>query len=426
MLSIFRFLAVSLVGGLLVSHPVVAQDATPTALTQTQAIDEAMTNSPRMAAAAATVKAAQGGLQQAGVYANPSLGVESENIGGNGQYKGLDSAEITYGLSQPILLAGKVSAREEAAAKQLTIAQLDAAITRLDVQRDVKQAFATAVAAQESLHLADDALSIAQQELKSVSHRVAEAASPRIQKSKAEVTLATAEFNVEQARQDQVTARMQLATLLGRPVLHETLDASSFFAIGKPDNVDREAIERTPDMLRLRLMEERAKALLDIEKTNAVPDPVVNFGVRELRQTDDRAFVLGLSIPLPVMDSNRGNIAQARADVTRTASEQQAIRLELLQRHQVTNTALHTAYRKATSYSRTVLPAAEEAFRLARQGYGAGKFQYLEVLDAQRTLFGARVEYMASLRDYHIRKAELERLTTPYASKEKGEEHAQR
>lgn len=425
MLSVFRLFVASL-GVLLIPYLAVAQEPAPTALTQTQAIDEAMIHSPRMAAAAAAIEAAQGGLRQAGAYANPSLGVEGENIGGNGQYKGFDSAELTYGLSQPILLAGKVSAREEAAAKQLTIARLDAEMTRLDVRRDVEQAFATAVAAQESLRLAEDALSIARQELRSVSHRVAEAASPRIQKSKAEVTLATAEFNVEQARQDQATARMQLATLLGRPVLHGTLDASSFFAIGKPDAGEEAAIERTPDMLRLRLMEEHAQALLDIEKTNAVPDPVVNFGVRELRQTDDRAFVLGLSIPLPVMDSNRGNIVQARADMARTASEQQAIRLELLQRHQVARTALFTAYRKATSYSGTVLPAAEDAFRLARQGYSAGKFQYLEVLDAQRTLFGARVEYMASLRDYHMRKAELERLTAPYAAKEKGEEHAHR
>ena len=416
----FRY-AAPILGLLILSSPAYAQDGPPP-LTLTQAVDEAMTNSPRVASANATINAAKGGLRQAGAYANPSLGIEGENIGGNGQYKGFDSAEITYGLSQQIMLGGKVSAREEAATKQLTIAKLDAAITRLDVERDVKQAFATAVAAQESLRLSQDALSIAQQELKSVSRRVAEAASPLIQRSKAQVTLATAQFNVEQARQDEVAARTQLATLLGRPTLHETLDTSSFFDVSEPSNSKDDAVERTPDMLRLQLMEDRAKALLDIEKSNAVPDPVVSLGVRELRQTDDQAFVLGLSIPLPVMNSNRGNIAQARAEVTRTASDQQSARLELLQRYQVAKTALRTAFIKATSYNSTVLPAAEDAFKLSRQGYGAGKFQYLEVLDAQRTLFGARAEYMAALRDYHMRKAEVERLTTPHATKQtKGE-----
>ncbi len=395
--------------------------------TVTEAVEEALAKSPRVASADAAVNAAKGGRTQAGTMPNPGFGIEGENIGGSGAYKGFDSAEVTYGLSQQIELGGKRSARKDVADKRLSLAVFDAAITRLDVERDVKQAFATAIAAQESRRLAENALDISQQELKSVSHRVAEAASPLIQKSKAEVTLATAKFNVEQARQEQTVARNQLATLLGRPTIPETLDASSFFKVNEPVAASDEAIERTPDMLRLRLEEDRASALLDIEKAASMPDPVVSLGMRQLRATDDRAFVLGVSIPIPVMNSNRGNIDQARAEVVRTASDQQNARLILLQRYAAAKSSLHTAYIKATSYSSSVLPAAEEAFKLSRQGYGAGKFQYLEVLDAQRTLFDARAQYMGALRDYHLRTADLERLSTPFAPamKSKGDSDAQ-
>lgn len=426
MISLFRTITASMLWMLVCSTQAMAEREAPPMLTVTQAVDEALTHAPRVASADAGIKSAQGALAQADTSPNPSLGVEGENIGGNGQYTGFDSAEITYGLSQQIELGGKRSAREDAAKKQLTLAKLDAAIVRLDVERDVKQAFATAVAAQESLRLAEDALNIAQQEMKSVSRRVAEAASPLIQKSKAEVTLATATFNVEQARQEQAVARTQLATLLGRPAIHETLDAASFFEVSEPTVKEMDAVEQTPDMARLRMEQDRAEALLDVQKAGAIPDPTVSLGVRELRQTDDQAFVLGLSIPLPVMNSNRGNIAQARAEVTRTASDQQGQRLALLQRYSAARGALRTAYIKATSYSSTVLPAAEEAFKLSRQGYGAGKFQYLEVLDAQRTLFDARAQYMGALRDYHLRKADLERLSTPFAPamKSKGDSDA--
>ncbi|MES2985236.1 MAG: TolC family protein [Pseudomonadota bacterium] len=407
--------AAPVLGLLLLSNTALAQDGPPP-LTPTQAVDEALTHSPRVAAADAGIRSAEGGLAQADTSPNPSLGIEGENIGGNGPYNGFDSAELTYGLSQQIELGGKRSAREAAAKKQITIAELDATITRLDLARDVKQAFASAVAAQESLRLAEDALAIAREELKSVARRVAEAASPLIQKSKAEVTLATATFNVEQARQELSVARMQLATLLGRSQLTERLDTSSFFAVEETAAPQADAIERTPDMLRLRLHEDRAKALLDIEQAGAIPDPVVSLGVRQLRQTNDHAFVVGVSIPLPVMHSNSGNIASASAEVTRTASDQQTARLGLLQRYAAAISARRTAYVKATSYKTTVLPAAEQAFALSRQGYGAGKFQYLEVLDAQRTLFDARAQYVGALRDYHIRNAELERLGTPYES----------
>ncbi len=427
MTSVCRLLAVPLAGVLLFIQPALAQDGDgPTPLTQAQAVDEAMANSPRVASADAALKAARGLTDQADTSPNPTLDLQGSNLAGDGIYKQVDNSDqYFYGLSQQIELGGKRTARREAAQMQQRVAVLDAAIARLDVQRDVKQAFAAAVASQESLRLAEDALNIAHQELKSVSRRVAEAASPLIQKSKAEVTLATAKFSVEQARQEAALARTQLATLLGRSSLGETLDASSFFEVGNATADDTDAIERTPDMLRLRLMEDHAQALLDIEKAGAIPDPTINAGVSRLQETGDQAFFVGLSIPLPVMNSNRGNITAARAQVTRTASDQQAARLELLQRYQMAKTGLRTAYLKATSYNSTVLPAAEDAFKLSRQGYGAGKFQYLEVLDAQRTLFGARAEYMAALRDYHMRKAELERLTTPYTTKNtKGETDA--
>lgn len=420
MLLLLRRYAVPLVGALLLSQAAFALEATtPTPLTLAQAVDEAMANSPRVASANAKLKATKGLTAQADTSPNPTLDLQGTNLAGDGIYKQVDNSDqYFYGLSQQIELGGKRTARRQAAQKQQDVAKLDAAIAGLDVQRDVKQAFATAVAAQESQRLAKDALSIAQQELKSVSRRVAEAASPLIQKSKAEVTLATARFNVEQSRQEVASARTQLATLLGRSTLGETLDASLFFEVSDMAHDDEDSIERTPDMLRLRLMEDHAEALLDIEKAGAIPDPTINAGMSRLQETGDQAFVVGLSIPLPIMNSNRGNIAAARAEVTRTASDQQVARLDLLRRYSLAKSARHTAYVKAISYSGTVLPAAEEAFKLSRQGYGAGKFQYLEVLDAQRTLFDARAQYMAALRDYHLQVAELERLSTPYTKAE--------
>lgn len=396
------------------------------AFTLTQAVDEALANSPRVASSAAGIQAALGGLRQAGAMPNPALGIQGQNLGGSGVFKDVDnSAQLTYGLSQQIEMGGKRTARQNAAQQQLELAKLDDAVMRYNVTREVKVAFANAVAAQETVRLTEDALTIAQQELKSVSHRVAEAASPLIQKSKAEVSVATARFNVEQAKQELVTARSQLATQLGRSVLTERLDTSAFYSVAEPKAAQKEALDNSPDMLRLRIEEARVDALLDIEKAAAIPDPTVNLGVQQITENNDRAFMLGLSIPIPVLNSNQGNIAQARAEVSRTTSEQQAQRLALHQRFNEVKAALHTAYTKAVSYKATVMPAAEDAFALARQGYGAGKFQYLEVLDAQRTLFDSRAQYVSALRDYHTRQADLERLTTSYAPAErKGETDA--
>ena len=57
-----------------------------------------------------------------------------------------------------------------------------------------------------------------------------------------------------------------------------------------------------------------------------------------------------------------------------------------------------------------VVPAAELAYGAAREGYREGKFGFLEVLDAQRTLFEAKGQYIDALSEYHAARADTERL----------------
>jgi len=56
------------------------------------------------------------------------------------------------------------------------------------------------------------------------------------------------------------------------------------------------------------------------------------------------------------------------------------------------------------------LPGAQSAFDAATKGYQLGKFSFLEVLDAQRTLFQSRAQYLQALADYQRGYADIERL----------------
>jgi len=71
---------------------------------------------------------------------------------------------------------------------------------------------------------------------------------------------------------------------------------------------------------------------------------------------------------------------------------------------------LATAFTEATVLANDVVPGAQSAFDAATQGYQAGKFDYLDVLDAQRTLFEAKGQYVSSLAGYHKVRADVERL----------------
>jgi cobalt-zinc-cadmium efflux system outer membrane protein len=59
------------------------------------------------------------------------------------------------------------------------------------------------------------------------------------------------------------------------------------------------------------------------------------------------------------------------------------------------------------------LAAAQEAARIARVGYGQGKFGQLELLEAERTLAETRAAAVDALQSYHNAQARLRRLATP-------------
>jgi cobalt-zinc-cadmium efflux system outer membrane protein len=72
--------------------------------------------------------------------------------------------------------------------------------------------------------------------------------------------------------------------------------------------------------------------------------------------------------------------------------------------------ALSSAYTEAAELDKNVLRGAESVFEASKTGYTEGKLDYLNVLDAQRTLFKAKAQYIDALASYHTAKADVERL----------------
>jgi len=58
-----------------------------------------------------------------------------------------------------------------------------------------------------------------------------------------------------------------------------------------------------------------------------------------------------------------------------------------------------------------IIPAAESVHEAITEGYRLGKFGYLEVLDARRTLAQARLQLVAAQRELELARVDVERLT---------------
>ena len=377
------------------------------------AIRHAMDVSPDQRIAGSLEGIAKGERQQAGLLLNPEISAEAENLGGRGSYKGTDSLETTIGLSQTIEIGGKRSARIKVADEGINLAGYDAQSERLDLIHDVTVAYIEAVAAEEQVSIAKEQKKLAQGTLDTVAKRVEAAADPIFQKSKADVALSAAKIAVKKAEQEAKIAKQKLVKYWDGSVSKLQLDPRFFRHLEQPQTYSDivSNLKNSPDYQRWNALHAQSKAAIDLEKSNAIPDPTFNVGVRDFRESGDQAFVVGVSIPFAVFNRNQGNVYKAGHTSAKIDAERQRAWIDLETNLATLTEELEASFSAAQMISENTLPAAQKAFSEARKGHSAGKFAYLEVLDAQRTLSEVREEYNDTLKKYHLVRAEINRLT---------------
>lgn len=392
---------------------VLSSPAAPASLVLEQAIAWALENSPALGASSARADAATASRSQAGALPNPELSVELDNIYGDGPYDGLDGADITYGVSQLVELPGKRGNRVRVADAEKNKIHYARDAARLDLIRDITIGFASVVAAQQDVAILEEEYTLATAVLDSVAAKVKAGKEPAIQRNKADIERSSSQIALDRAKRDLVAKKQALSSLMGGQTgdFIAALDSLPPMAEPQPFDIYRSRLPQTPDIKSLDSDVNRAKAGLSLERANAVPDPTFSVGVKDMREDDTRAFVAGVSFPFPVFNMNRAGIARAGHELNAAMLDQRGIQLSYDADLNGVYSDFVSAYNEARALQTSVLPGAEEAFSFARQGYEAGKFGYLEVLDTQRTLFETRKQFNQSVLDYHRQRAIIERMT---------------
>jgi cobalt-zinc-cadmium efflux system outer membrane protein len=369
-------------------------------------------HNPELKAFSWDIRASEARTLQAGLLPNPEIEVEMEEVGGAGARSGFDSAETTIQFGQLIELAGKRSKRERLASLEGKLTGWDYEAKRLDVLTKVSFAFVGVLAAQERLTLAEELVRLSEGVMDAVAQRVEAGKDSPVDKTKAQVALAGARIEQKQAQRRLVSARKQLAATWGGissafEGVSGQLDAT--FPIPTEGEL-RALLEQNPDLARWAVEIESRLAAIELEKANAITDPTIFGGMQRFNEGDDTAVIFGLSIPVPAFNRNQGKILEAKYNLARAREQRGAVEANLYATMAETYQALSSAFIEVTDLRNEILPGAESAFDAARRGYREGKFNYLTVLDAQRTFFFARASYIESLATYHGARADVERL----------------
>ena len=152
------------------------------------------------------------------------------------------------------------------------------------------------------------------------------------------------------------------------------------------------------------------QAEFELARATIFPDLTASIGARHFAENEDNAFIAGLSVALPVVDRNQGAIAAAVSRRTEAERRRAAVLARQKAEFQAAYDALRSAHISVRSLEERIIPSARSVFAATTTGYQSGKFSFIDLLDAQRTLFEAQVQGVEARADLAKARADLERL----------------
>ena len=382
-------------------------------LSLSDALSRVASGDPSVAANAARLRAADAAITQADVRPRDVVGVDVEDFAGTGPYSPLERSQTTAWYERTWERGGKREARIGAARSDLGIAVERNRLRMLDLLAQVQAAWVDALAAEAVISIAEQRLAAAQRVEAETGRRVGRALDPLFAGERARTAVAQARIALDQARETARIARASLAAFWGGTADYN-LDPSPF-RIATPGAT---AAEDSPDLALLAAERDAAGARVRLAETGNAGDPTARVGVRHFGQDNDVAIIVGGSIPLGNRAANRGNVARANAEAQAAEAEIAVARVQV--RREIDRLTAERASLAAeiVRIEREVLPSAERAVVLVRDGFARGgtAFTFLEVNQAQQAVVDARSRRVELLRRFHLDGARLDRLTGRHAS----------
>lgn len=374
-------------------------------LTLKAALELALGANPELSAAARELEAVEAMIIQAQARPNPEISALIEDTR-------RETRSTTLQLNQPIELGGKRGARIDAAERGRDAASVEFSGKRAEIRSMVMAAFFDVLVAQERLQLAQASADLAQRATNAAARRVAAGKVSPVEETKARVAEAEVRLESTLAASDLAVARKRLSAAWGNPTPRfERAEGDPEALPPLPMLTDLNTrLAASPAMRRAKIEVDRRLALVQIERSQRIPDVTISLGARRNEELNLNQAILGVSIPLPLFNRNQGNVLEALRRTDKARDELSIAQIRLANELELAYQRLETVHQEVASLQRDILPGAQSAYDAASQGFEMGKFNFLEVLDAQRTLFQVKSQYLRALGDAHRSAAEIERI----------------
>jgi len=337
-----------------------------------------------------SIDAARGKLTEQGAYAyNPELSLEPQRRRLNG---GGTANDYYITLSQGIEIGGKRGFREQSAQAALDAVSKSRENTRQQLMVEAARAYVTLSVAEQTFDLRQQQSAM----LKKVSHAVALQLKLG-QSSQLDANLAQSAYS---SALNATTVAMQLLTQSRQAylvALGKGAGKPSKLALPKlltswqpPADAYKLALQSRPDFAALRSKLAQSEAQADLADAQRIPD--VALSAMTGREAGENLIKLGITVPLPVLNSHKGAYRAALAQKERVST---GLAWSTQQLRYAVESALanHANAMQALSgiISSNMQQNAEDTIVLAQKAYDAGELDLEELVVHIRQGLDARM-----------------------------------
>lgn len=374
-------------------------------------------NNPTLKQANALVQRSQQQARQAGLYPNPAVGYQGEQIRG-GSFGGGEQGGF---VQQTIVLGGKLGLRRNIYEQQQKADQIGVSEQTYRVHGDIQQAFYDALTAQAVVHLRQRLLGVALDAVETVHQlaNVGQADAPDILQTEVEAEQAKVDYST--AQREYLQTFRTLAALAGKgdlPICPLQGDLEKTPDFNAEQIVDSIVVE-SPTVKRAQQGGAVAEARLKDAKRESIPDLQLRAGEQyngeqvsenPVRPVGAQSFA-SAGINIPLWNHNQGNLEAAKAEIERAGQDVMREQLSLRQQAAPLAQSYESARFEAERYKTQLIPRATRAYELYLKKYQDMAQAYPQVLVSQRTYFQLQVGYLMALHDVWRSAIALENYT---------------
>jgi cobalt-zinc-cadmium efflux system outer membrane protein len=371
-------------------------------LTEEEAVALALWNNAALRDTLAGLGIAQADLREAGLFVNPSFQVLFP----------IATKPYEFLLFVPIHALWERPQRMAAARLTLEGVSQQLVQNGLNLIRDVRLTYADYVAATDQAQSADNIASLAEEIAELNLSRLDVGDISELDLTVIRLDALAARDSAEQLEQEVAVAWERLRLLTGMPSSIGVIQPERSQIAPDPEVpmtiLLETALRSRPDLRAAELSAEAAGKRVGWERTRIFGTVAGLFNSKEFIGSGAKAGP-GLAAEFPIFNRGQGRISRAEAEMEQLLLRYAALQIQVEWEVRTAVTRLQQAMAALSRVREELLPAAEQAVRLAEQAYDDGNISYLDVQTTRRPFLDLRLREGPAVAAVRRARAELDR-----------------